>query len=74
MCSRRSRPTRVKARTSVGGWGINFRVGDLHAVVAQLRVAGIDVKVDPEDYPNGRFAQPEDPEGNAIQLWEPTRS
>ena len=57
-----------------GGWGINFRVGDLDAVVAQLRAAGIDVKVDPEEYPNGRFAQLEEPEENAIQLWEHTRS
>jgi glyoxylase I family protein len=54
-----------------GGWGIDFRVGDLDAIVAQLRAAGIDVTVDPEAYPNGRFAQLEDPEGNAIQLWEP---
>ena len=49
-------------------------MGDLDAVVAQLRAAGIDVTVDPEEYPNGRFAQLEDPEGNAIQLWEPVRS
>jgi glyoxylase I family protein len=53
------------------GWGINFRVGDLDAIVAQLRTVGIDVTVDPEQYPNGRFAQLADPEGNAIQLWEP---
>ena len=54
------------------GWGINFRVRDLDAMVAQLRDAGIDVEVDPEDYPNGRFAQCHDPEGNAIQLWQET--
>jgi glyoxylase I family protein len=53
------------------GWGINFRVRDLDAMVAQLRGAGIDVEVDPEDYPNGRFAQLTDPEGNAVQLWQP---
>jgi len=53
------------------GWGINFRVGDLDATVAQLRAAGIEVEVDPEAYPNGRFAQLQDPEGNAIQLWQP---
>lgn len=53
------------------GWGINFRVRDLDAIVAQLRGAGIDVTIDPEAYPNGRFAQLEDPEGNAIQLWQP---
>jgi predicted enzyme related to lactoylglutathione lyase len=32
--------------------------------------AGIGVEVDPSDYPNGRFARPHDPEGNAIQLWQ----
>ena len=53
------------------GWGVNFRVGDLDAMVAQLRAAGIDVEVDAEDYPNGRFAQLHDPEDNAIQLWQP---
>ena len=29
-----------------GGWGINFRVRDLDAIVAQLRSSGIDVEVD----------------------------
>ena len=53
------------------GWGINFRVRDLDAMVDQLRAAGIEVEVDHEDYPNGRFAQLHDPEGNAIQLWQP---
>ena len=55
----------------VGGWGINFRVSNLDLMVAQLRAAGIEVEVDPELYPNGRFAQLTDPEGNAVQLWEP---
>ena len=53
------------------GWGINFRVRDLDAMVDQLRTAGIEVEVDDELYPNGRFAQLHDPEGNAVQLWEP---
>ena len=52
-------------------WMLNFRVGDLDAMVEQLRAAGVEVEVDPETYPNGRFAQTEDPEGNRIQLWEP---
>ena len=34
---------------------INFRVSDLDAMVEQLRAAKIDVAVDPETYPNGRF-------------------
>lgn len=53
------------------GWGINFRVRDLDAIVKQLRSSGVSVEVDDEQYPNGKFAQLHDPEGNAVQLWEP---
>lgn len=52
---------------------LNFRVRDLDAMVAQLRRADIKVEVDPKTYPNGRFAQLSDPEGNPIQLWQPQR-
>ncbi len=52
-------------------WMINFRVDDLDAMVAQLREAGETVEVDPERYPNGRFAELRDPEGNGVQLWQP---
>ncbi len=52
-------------------WSVTFRVGNLAAMVGQLRETGVDVSVDPESYPNGRFAAIVDPEGNAIQLWEP---
>ena len=51
-------------------WMVNFRVRDLDAMVGQLRAAGIEVKVDPETYPNGRFAHLHDPEGNRIELWQ----
>jgi predicted enzyme related to lactoylglutathione lyase len=50
---------------------LNFRVRSLDAMVAQLRSAGVDVKVDPQAYPNGRFARLHDPDGNAVELWEP---
>ena len=51
---------------------VNFRVHDLDKMVAQLRTAGIEVK-DPESYPNiGRFARLVDPEGNPIELWQPS--
>ncbi len=55
-------------------WMINFRVPNLDAMVGQLRAAAIEVEVDPENYPNGRFARLRDPEGNPIQLWEPQES
>ena len=52
-------------------WMINFRVDDLARMVAQLRGAGIEVVLDEQEYPNGRFARLHDPEGNPIELWEP---
>ena len=51
-------------------WMVNFRVRDLDKMIAQLRTAGIEVKVFPAD-PNGRFAHLHDPEGNPIELWQP---
>jgi|SRR5580658_8625720 glyoxylase I family protein len=52
-------------------WMLNFRVRDLDKMVAQLQAAGIEVKIDPQSYPNGRFARVHDPEGNPIELWQP---
>ena len=52
-------------------WMINFRVRNLDAMVEQLRAAKIDISLNPETYPNGRFARLHDPEGNPIELWEP---
>lgn len=40
-------------------------------MVTQLSDAGIVVDVHAESYPNGRFADLHDPEGNPVQLWEP---
>ncbi len=54
-------------------WMINFRVEDLDGFLSKLQKAGIVVKTDPAwDSPEtGRFARIHDPEGNAIELWEP---
>jgi hypothetical protein len=51
-------------------WMLNLRVRDLDGLVEQLRAAKIEVKVDPEAYPNGRFARLHDPECNPVELWE----
>ncbi|HZZ27668.1 MAG TPA: hypothetical protein VFE46_06635 [Pirellulales bacterium] len=48
-----------------------LRVQNLDAMIAQLRAAGIEVEVDQEEYPNGRFARLSDREGNPIQIWQP---
>jgi len=53
-------------------WMVNFRVHDIDKMVAQLRTAGVEVK-DPESYAGiGRFARLHDPEGNPIELWQPS--
>ena len=53
------------------GWMLNFRVRSLDKMAAQLQAAGTEVKIDPQTYPNGRFAHLKDPEGNPLELWEP---
>lgn len=54
-------------------WMINFRVANLDAMVAQLQGWGIEVEVRPEwDSEVGRFARIHDPEGNPVELWEPS--
>jgi predicted enzyme related to lactoylglutathione lyase len=50
---------------------VNFRVDDLDALLAQLTAEGVTIDPKQEDYPYGRFAWIEDPEGNRIELWEP---
>jgi len=48
---------------------INYRVDDLHALLAQLRSEGchVDVKVEESEY--GKFGWVFDPDGNKIELW-----
>lgn len=53
---------------------VNYRVADLHALVATLRAEGCNVleKIDESEY--GKFAWVIDPEGNRVELWEPPAS
>jgi glyoxylase I family protein len=51
---------------------INLRVRDLPALLQKLREAGAAVDGDMIDSPYGRFGYVTDPEGNRIELWEPT--
>ena len=50
---------------------VNFRVEDLHGLLAALRLEGcsVDDKVDESEY--GKFGWVMDPEGNRIELWQP---
>jgi predicted enzyme related to lactoylglutathione lyase len=50
---------------------LNFRVGDLDAMLAQLRDKGADVADETQDMDGvGRFGWVTDPDGNRIELWQ----
>ena len=55
---------------STAGFMINYRVDDLHALLAVLRAEGcqVDEKVEESEY--GKFGWVMDPEGNRIELWQ----
>ena len=50
---------------------VNYRVDDVHALVAALKAEGCNVldRVDDSEY--GKFAWVIDPEGNKVELWQP---
>lgn len=50
---------------------INYRVEDLHALLALLRSEGVQVeeKVEVSEY--GKFGWVIDPDGNKLELWQP---
>lgn len=52
---------------------INYRVKDLDAMLAQLREHGCDVDDKIEDSEFGKFGWVMDPEGNRVELWQPSK-
>lgn len=56
---------------SAASFMVNYRVDDLHALLAKLREEGcaVDDKVDESEY--GKFGWVMDPEGNKLELWQP---
>ena len=51
---------------------VNYRVRDLDAMLEQLRTAGVDVVDERHEDENGRVGWAVDPEGNRIELWQPS--
>lgn len=50
---------------------INYRVADLEALVEQFKQDGVTIVDEIATYDYGKFVHILDPEGNAIELWEP---
>jgi predicted enzyme related to lactoylglutathione lyase len=50
----------------------NYRVENLVALLNVLKEEGVQIIGEMEEYPYGKFGWIMDPEGNKIELWEPT--
>jgi len=69
-----SRPLPDGRTQEPGGWNrIVLRASDLASWVEQLKEAGVPLRNQVESGPAGRQIQLEDPDGNPIELFEPTR-
>lgn len=51
---------------------VNFRVENLEWLLETLRAEGVTILGEMQVYDYGKFAHILDPEGNKIELWEPT--
>lgn len=52
---------------------LNYIVDDLHTTLAELRANGVSVDERVEEADYGKFGWITDPDGNRIELWEPTK-
>jgi glyoxylase I family protein len=67
-----SRPMPNGQRQEPGGWNrVVLKVTDLPACIDALRTAGVRFRNEMESGPAGRQIQIDDPDGNAIELFEP---
>jgi glyoxylase I family protein len=69
-----SRPLPDGRAQEPGGWNrVVLRVTDLPAWIDKLKNAGVPFRNQMETGPGGRQIQVEDPDGNAVELFEPAR-
>jgi predicted enzyme related to lactoylglutathione lyase len=54
-----------------GSYMINFRVADLHGLLAALKSEGCNVVDRTDESEHGKFGWVIDPEGNKVELWQP---
>jgi glyoxylase I family protein len=69
-----SRPMPDGTRQEPGGWNrVVLRVANLPARIEALKNSGLHFRNEMEAGPGGKQIQLEDPDGNAIELFEPAR-
>jgi|SRR6187200_2861392 glyoxylase I family protein len=70
-----SRPMPDGRAQEPGGWNrIILRVKDLPARINELKAQGLQFRNEMESGPGGKQIQIEDPDGNAIELFEPAEA
>jgi predicted enzyme related to lactoylglutathione lyase len=57
---------------SASSFMVNYRVENLEALVEELKKEGVTIVDKIETYDFGKFIHIMDPEGNKIELWEPS--
>lgn len=68
-----SRPMPSGQQQEPGGWTrVVLRVNDLPACIASLKEGGVVCRNEMETGPGGRQIQIEDPDGNPVELFEPS--
>ena len=65
--------SKVRPKLDFRAFTINYRVSNIEKTVEYLKSKGVSVR-GIDEYPEGRFAWAEDPEGNHIELWEDTKA
>jgi glyoxylase I family protein len=69
-----SRPLPNGERQEPGGWNrVVLKVANLPGFIAELKKVGLRFRNEMESGPGGRQIQIEDPDGNPIELFEPSR-
>ena len=70
-----SRPMPNGEQQSPGGWNrVVLRVSGLPALIETLKAAGVHLRNEMETGPGGRQVQIVDPDGNPIELFEPSQA
>src|SRR6478672_100442 len=68
-----SRPMPDGRQQESGGWNrAVLQVSDLPALIQKLKAAGVHFRNEMEVGPGGKQVQIEDPDGNPVELFEPT--
>ena len=69
-----SRPMPGGQKQEPGGWNrVVLKIQDLPGFIEALKKAGLRFRNEMETGPGGKQIQVEDPDGNAIELFEPAR-